>query len=103
MSHIKNKTNDFTSSKKVRKIVELLGNKKLTGWEITNFSFKKIRRFELKTFQETLAHLKYLENKKVLNTIFKNIIPGKLLKGLKPLFLLHEYYQSKSLNRIIYD
>ena len=50
------------------KIVDLLGNKKLTGWEITNLLFpRKLDPLNLRlAFQETLAHLKYLESKKVL-------------------------------------
>ena len=50
------------------KIVDLLGNKKLTGWEITNLLFpRKLDALNLRlAFQETLAHLKYLESKKVL-------------------------------------
>ena len=50
------------------KIIDLLGTKKLTGWEITNLLFpRKLDALNLRlAFQETLAHLKYLENKKVL-------------------------------------
>ncbi len=50
------------------KIVDLLENKKLTGWEITNFLFpRKLDALNLRlAFQETLAHLKYLEKKNIL-------------------------------------
>ena len=50
------------------KIVDLLENKKLTGWEVTNLLFpRKLDALNLRlAFQETLAHLKYLENKNIL-------------------------------------
>ena len=50
------------------KIVALLENEKLTGWEITNLLFpRKLDALNLRlAFQETLAHLKYLENKNIL-------------------------------------
>tara|TARA_B100000287_G_scaffold126811_1_gene118918 strand:+ start:4026 stop:4991 length:966 start_codon:yes stop_codon:yes gene_type:complete len=51
-----------------QKIVNLLENNKLTGWEITNLLFpRKLDALNLRlAFQETLAHLKYLENKNIL-------------------------------------
>ena len=50
------------------KILDILGTKELTGWEVTNFLFpRKLDSLNLRlAFQETLAHLKYLENKKVI-------------------------------------
>ncbi len=54
--------------RRAEKIVDLLENKKLTGWEITNLLFpRKLDALNLRlAFQETLAHLKYLENKNIL-------------------------------------
>ena len=53
------------------KIIKLIGNSQLTGWEVVNLLFpRKLDALNLRlAFQETMAHLKYLENNKKINHI----------------------------------
>ena len=51
--------------KRSDKIINLIGNSKFSGWEIVNLLFpRKLDELNLRlAFQETMAHLIYLENK----------------------------------------
>ena len=46
------------------KIIKLIGNSQLSGWEVVSLLFpRKLDALNLRlAFQETMAHLKYLEN-----------------------------------------
>ena len=57
--------------KRSEKILKLIGNSKLSGWEVVNLLFpRKLDSLNLRlAFQETMAHLKYLENNKKVNHI----------------------------------
>ena len=75
------------------KILDILGTKELTGWEVTNFLFpRKLDSLNLRlAFQETLAHLKYLENKKVIRHNIAKFNTWEVIKrGLNPLFFASE-------------
>ena len=50
---------------------KLIGNSQLSGWEVVNLLFpRKLDSLNLRlAFQETMAHLKYLENNKKVNHI----------------------------------
>ncbi|MAE32837.1 MAG: hypothetical protein CL493_00740 [Actinobacteria bacterium] len=54
------------------KIIKLIGNSQLSGWEIVSLLFpRKLDALNLRlAFQETMAHLKYLENnKKIIHIV----------------------------------
>ena len=57
--------------KRSDKIIKLIGNSQLSGWEVVNLLFpRKLDSLNLRlAFQETMAHLKYLENNKKVNHI----------------------------------
>ena len=57
--------------KRSDKIINLIGSSKLTGWEIVNLLFpRKLDELNLRlAFQETMAHLIYLENKGLIKHV----------------------------------
>ena len=56
------------------KIIKLIGNSQFSGWEVVNMLFpRKLDALNLRlAFQETMAHLKYLENNKKVNHILNS-------------------------------
>ena len=56
------------------KIIKLIGNSQLSGWEVVSLLFpRKLDALNLRlAFQETMAHLKYLENNKKVNHILNS-------------------------------
>ena len=57
--------------KRSDKIIDLIGDSKFSGWEIVNLLFpRKLDELNLRlAFQETLAHLIYLENKGLITHV----------------------------------
>ena len=60
--------------KRSDKIVDLIGDSKFSGWEIVNLLFpRKLDELNLRlAFQETMAHLIYLENKGVIKHVLNS-------------------------------
>ena len=62
--------------KRSDKIIDLIGNSKFSGWEIVNLLFpRKLDELNLRlAFQETMAHLIYLENKGLIKHVLNSDI-----------------------------
>jgi glyoxylase-like metal-dependent hydrolase (beta-lactamase superfamily II) len=60
--------------KRSDKIIDLIGNSKFSGWEIVNLLFpRKLDELNLRlAFQETMAHLIYLENKGLIKHVLNS-------------------------------
>ena len=58
------------------KIIKLIGNSQLSGWEVVSLLFpRKLDALNLRlAFQETMAHLKYLENNGKVNHLMNSKI-----------------------------
>ena len=62
--------------KRSDKILDLIGDSKFSGWEIVNLLFpRKLDELNLRlAFQETMAHLIYLENKGLIKHVLNSDI-----------------------------